>query len=287
MIKNSEFKTYVHKLSSFREIRINAIGLMRAVFKSRIFPVNPFIIIIINIFTFLNGEVIKSQDVNSQNIDFLNENKKSINQKRETFIKSRGDGKKEEPDFIRVGREEKFLVLGASFGSPGSLNLNAGYYFDRFVVRGSGMYYNPNWNGTQFDFGYSIYKTSRVIFGFSLVAGNFHVNPFAPDINKGGQTRMVYDEFLPGYQNNPVTVSDLLIRSSIASQNPNVALALDYLYRTRQEMKFSQNYIGGAFDFYLDGFWLQLGLGIGRGDYRNPQLLIQMGYLFDFGKKDK
>ena len=230
---------------------------------------------------------IYSLDTEESNLEYLNENKNSINKKREEKNISSRDGKKQEPDFIVNGREEKFLVLGASYGSPGSVNLNAGYYFDRFVVRGSGMYYNPNWNGAQLDFGYSIYKTSRVIFGFSGVLGNFHVNPFAPDINKGGQTRMVYDEFLPGYQNNPVTVSDQLIRSTIASQNPDAALVFDYLYRTRQEMKFSQNYIGGAFDFYLDGFWLQLGLGVGRGDYRNPQLLIQMGYLFDFGKKDR
>jgi hypothetical protein len=229
---------------------------------------------------------IYSQNNEESNKEYLNGNKNYIDEKRDNFYKSERAGKKIEPDFIKNGREEKFLVLGASAGSPGSINLNAGYYFDRFVVRGSGMYYKPNWNGFQVDLGYSIYKTAHVIYGFSFVAGGFYVNPFDPQSAAGGQNNYTRFDF-PGYQNQPTTYTDQLIRANIASTNPDLALVLDYVYRTRQEANFSQNYIGGAFDFYLDGFWVQLGMGVGKGDYRNPQLLLQVGYLFDFGRKDK
>ena len=229
---------------------------------------------------------IYSEDTVESNKEYLNGNKNYMDEKRDNFYKSERAGKKTEPDFIKNGREEKFLVLGASAGSPGSINLNAGYYFDRFVVRGSGMYYKPNWNGFQVDLGYSIYKTANVIYGFSFVAGAFHVNPFDPQSGAGGQNNYTRFDF-PGYQNQPTTYTDQLIRANIASTNPDLALVLNYLYNTRQEANLSQNYIGGAFDFYLDGFWVQLGMGVGKGDYRNPQLLLQVGYLFDFGRKDK
>lgn len=42
----------------------------------------------------------------------------------------------------------------------------------------------------------------------------------------------------------------------------------------------SVHYLGGTFDMYLAGFFLQIGLAHGRGDYPNPQLLVQAGYLF-------
>jgi|GEM_PF-2156723 len=41
-----------------------------------------------------------------------------------------------------------------------------------------------------------------------------------------------------------------------------------------------QNYIGLAYDVNYSGFFLQAGLGAGKGDYANPQLLFQFGYLF-------
>jgi uncharacterized protein YxeA len=229
---------------------------------------------------------LSSQENNGSNIDFLNKNKAYINEKKDKNNKSDTTERKSEPDFIKNGREEKFFFLGASGGSPGSLNLNAGYYFDKYVVRGSGMYFNPNWNGGQIDLGYSIYKTPYVIYGVSLVGGAFRVNPFDPQIDQGGQNQYKRSNF-PGYENQPQTFSDTIIRGEIARVNPEAAIFLDYYYRNRQEAKFSQNYIGGAFDFYLGGFWFQLGMGVGKGDYRNPQLLIQLGYLLDFGKKDQ
>jgi len=130
---------------------------------------------------------IYSQNNEESNKEYLNGNKNYIDEKRDNFYKSERAGKKTEPDFIKNGREEKFLVLGASAGSPGSINLNAGYYFDRFVVRGSGMYYKPNWNGFQVDLGYSIYKTAHVIYGFSLVAGAFMSIPLIRKVQREGK----------------------------------------------------------------------------------------------------
>jgi hypothetical protein len=43
-----------------------------------------------------------------------------------------------------------------------------------------------------------------------------------------------------------------------------------------------QNYIGVAYDVYYSGFLMQTGLGLGHGDFSNPQFLFQFGYLFNF-----
>jgi len=42
------------------------------------------------------------------------------------------------------------------------------------------------------------------------------------------------------------------------------------------------HYVGAAYDAYLGGFFLQIGLAHGRGDYPDPQLLVQCAYLFTF-----
>jgi hypothetical protein len=42
-----------------------------------------------------------------------------------------------------------------------------------------------------------------------------------------------------------------------------------------------EKYFGLAYDINYDGFYLQTGLGIGSGDYGNPILLFQTGYLFN------
>ncbi|HMV79698.1 MAG TPA: hypothetical protein PL048_16400 [Leptospiraceae bacterium] len=225
---------------------------------------------------------------NRSNAEYLEENSKIVNDKRERAgaLEKEGKDRREEPDFMTNGRKENFFVAGFSAGSPAGLNFNAGWYFDRFVIRGSGMSYNSNWNGAQLDLGYSFYKTKEVIMGFSLVGGAFRANPFDPQTGSGGQNKYKRFDF-PGYENQPPTLTDNLIRSYIASQNSDLAALLEYKYRTRQYGKFSQNYIGLTYDVYLDGFFLQLGAGYGQGSYRNPQLLIQVGYLFDFGKSQK
>jgi hypothetical protein len=38
--------------------------------------------------------------------------------------------------------------------------------------------------------------------------------------------------------------------------------------------------VGAAYDAYPSGFCIQIGLARCRGDYPNPQLVMQFGYLF-------
>ena len=42
------------------------------------------------------------------------------------------------------------------------------------------------------------------------------------------------------------------------------------------------HYVGAAYDAYLGGLFIQIGLAHGRGDYPDPQLLVQCAYLFTF-----
>ena len=48
----------------------------------------------------------------------------------------------------------------------------------------------------------------------------------------------------------------------------------------QEEVSKMVQYIGAAYDVYLSGFFLQIGLAHGQGDYPNPQLMMQFGYLF-------
>lgn len=180
-------------------------------------------------------------------------------------------------------RSGNFWVLGGSIGSPSGGNIVAGYYFKDIVLRVSGMNYTSHWNGIQGDIGYSFWKTSVIAHSVSLAFGNMNVRPFDPQLQEGGQNKYKRDG-IPGYDNDPPTLTDNLIRAYIAGQDANLATALDYQYRTRQYANFHQQYVGLTYDLFVGGFFLQLGMGYGRGDYRNPQLLLQMGYLFDFGR---
>jgi hypothetical protein len=42
-----------------------------------------------------------------------------------------------------------------------------------------------------------------------------------------------------------------------------------------------QSYAGLSYDAYYAGFFLQIGLGFGKGDFPNPNLAFQCGYLFE------
>jgi hypothetical protein len=237
-------------------------------------------------FLILSFNAILSQNDTKSNEDYLEENKKVINQKKDRVneLESNNKERREEPDFLVKGRKSNFLTLGGSIGTPSSANINIGYYYDKFVIRASGMHYHPKWNGYQLDLGYSFYKTNEVIMGFSLVGGAYKVNPFNPQVGAGGQNSYEDSSSFPGYQNTEPTFNDTIIRSYIAAQDPNLFALLEYDYSQRKYASFSQNYVGLAYDLYLDGFFMQLGAGVGRGAYRDPQLIFQMGYVFDFGK---
>ncbi len=181
----------------------------------------------------------------------------------------------------KLPKSTDFFVYGASIGSPASINFNAGYYFKDFVIRGSGGRWNPHWYGGQLDVGYTFWKTPVITHSVSLVAGTFGVDPFNAEVGRGGQTSYPTGLDVPGYQNRRPTFEDQIIRSYITSVDPNLALLLEYESRDRQKVYLKQQYLGLTYDILLGNFFMQLGGGIGQGDYKNPQLILQMGYLFD------
>ncbi|MCW7488955.1 hypothetical protein [Leptospira meyeri] len=184
-------------------------------------------------------------------------------------------------DAKRLPKSTNFWVYGASIGSPGSINFNLGYYFKDVVLRGSGGAWGPHWYGGQVDLGYTFWKTPVIAHSISIVGGYFEVNPFAPEVGRGGQSSYPTGLNIPGYNRRDPSQEDLLIRSYVNSIDSNVGAYLEYESRERQRVHLSQRYIGLTYDFLLGNFFLQVGGGVGQGDYKNPQLLLQMGYLFN------
>ncbi len=41
-------------------------------------------------------------------------------------------------------------------------------------------------------------------------------------------------------------------------------------------------YLGAVYELNLSGFFLQAGASVGEGDYSNPQLMVQIGYMYRF-----
>lgn len=234
-------------------------------------------------------EPAKEEKKEKSNIEIMQENEAIIEKDRASREKEPLTGYDAETNSKKSIKENNakysnFWVVGGSIGSPASGNINVGYYFENFVLRLSGMRYSQHWNGIQGDIGYSFWKTSVVAHSVSLVFGTMNVRPFDPQTQQGGQNKYERDG-IPGYTNQPQTFTDTLIRGYIAEQDPTLATLLEYQYRTRQYANFRQQYVGLTYDFLLGGFFLQLGMGFGSGTYRDPQLLLQMGYLLDFGRK--
>lgn len=184
-------------------------------------------------------------------------------------------------DAKKLPKSTNYWVYGASIGSPASLNFNLGYYFKDVVLRGSGGAWGPHWYGGQVDLGYTFWKTPVIAHSISIVGGYFEVNPFAPEVGRGGQSSYPTGVNVPGYNRRDPSQEDLLIRSYVNSIDSNIGTFLEYESRERQRVHLSQRYIGLTYDFLLGNFFLQVGSGVGQGDYKNPQLLLQMGYLFN------
>ncbi len=247
------------------------------------------LILLLNISIFSQAmEPAKEEKKEKSNIEIMQENEVNVEKDRAAREKEPLTGYDAETNSkksIKDNNEKysNFWVLGGSVGSPASGNINVGYYFTNFVLRASGMRYSSHWNGIQGDIGYSFWKTSVVAHSVSLVFGDYNVRPFDPQLQQGGQNK--YDRGgIPGYNNQPQTFTDTLIRAYITNQDPTIGALLDYQYRTRQFANFHQQYVGLTYDLLLGNFFLQVGMGYGQGSYRNPQLLLQMGYLFDFGR---
>ncbi|TGN19514.1 hypothetical protein [Leptospira idonii] len=174
-----------------------------------------------------------------------------------------------------------FWVYGATIGSAASINLNLGYYYKDIVVRVSGGRWRPHWYGGQVDLGYTFWKTPVIAHSISVVAGSYQVDPYAPEVGHGGQSSFPTGLNIPGYQWRDPKYEDQFIRAYVAETDPTLALVLEHQSRANQKVYLRQQYIGLTYDILLSNFFLQVGAGIGQGDYKNPQLLLQMGYLFD------
>jgi hypothetical protein len=48
------------------------------------------------------------------------------------------------------------------------------------------------------------------------------------------------------------------------------------------EQRYRQDYLGMAYAVSYGGFLVEIGLGSGRGDFPNPQLIYQFGYMIHF-----
>lgn len=131
-----------------------------------------------------------------------------------------------------------FFALGATVGIPAGINAHASLYLWRFVLRGSGMFYNKDFLGVQADVGFSFLNGSRLRHSVSFVGGYTKRNPL----------------FALGSNSTALTET---IRSA--------------------------SFLGGAYELFLDGFFLQTGLGFNlSGELTNPLLIFQAGYLFYF-----
>ncbi len=184
----------------------------------------------------------------------------------------------------KLPKSTNFFVYGASIGSPAGANLMLGYYFNDFVFRGSGMRWDSEWWGGQADLGYSFFKTPMITHSISLVLGTFGANPYAPQGGGGGRGGQRYYPSgldVPGYDRNPISFEDALIRSYVSSIDSDLNLLLTYESRPNQTVYLTQRYFGLTYDVLVGNFFLQFGGGAGQGDFKNPVLLLQMGYLFD------
>ncbi|TGL85179.1 hypothetical protein EHQ68_18245 [Leptospira congkakensis] len=176
-----------------------------------------------------------------------------------------------------------FWVYGATIGTPGSLNFNLGYYYKDVVFRVSGSRWREGLWGQQVDVGYSFWKTPVLAHSISVVFGKFGTDPYniGSDLGHGGQYNYKTGVNIPGYQNANISETDMMIRSAVAEANPDLALYLDYESRNNRRVHFRQQYVGLTYDMLFSNFYLQMGAGIGSGDFQNYQLLFQMGYLFN------
>ncbi|MCK6379859.1 MAG: hypothetical protein L6Q54_01215 [Leptospiraceae bacterium] len=236
--------------------------------------------------------VLSQEERQNNEKEYIENNKKIVEElkikksdEKNTNINSKEEVRQAVEESVKFPRPtpENFLTIGASIGNPASLNFNLSYMFRSVILRGSGMIYNRHWNGGQVDIGFAFHKTPVVIQSFSIVAGDFNVSPFNPTPAQGGQPNYELN-YYPGYNHNPITLQDYFIRDKVRSINPELAAYLEYQYNQGKKAYLHQSYIGITYDVRLGGFFLQLGIGTGRGDYRNPQLLFQLGYMFDFGR---
>lgn len=120
-------------------------------------------------------------------------------------------------------------VLGVTIGSPGILNLNLGYFHQKYGISVTGAYLGSTY----------------------------------------------------GFQTN---VSRVLHDTRNFMHSLFVGAGVLSLTSEEQTSRVTRRFTYGAFGYHLNwwGFFLELGLGFGSGDYTNPQFLGQIGYVHRF-----
>ena len=127
---------------------------------------------------------------------------------------------------------DEYPILGVTLGTPGILNLNAGYFFSKIGVQVSGSYLGSAY-GFQAAFAWKLYDSRSFMHALSGGAGF-----------------------------SSITVD-------------------------RDLKKETHKWTYGVLSYNLNwyGFFLELGIGVGAGDYSNPQFLGQIGYVYRFNRE--
>ncbi len=75
-----------------------------------------------------------------------------------------------------------------------------------------------------------------------------------------------------------------LSKSNSFEQNLSICAGYSYLTPEKSYPKktYKWTYTGICYNFNWGGFFTELGLAIGNGDYPNPQLMFQLGYVYRF-----
>ncbi|MDT3739903.1 MAG: hypothetical protein RO257_10440 [Candidatus Kapabacteria bacterium] len=135
--------------------------------------------------------------------------------------------------------------LGGTFGTPAVLNFVIGKHFDKYMVKASGLYLGRSAKGIQLELGLKLSEFKRTYHAISLV---------------GGYSYLEYEE-KKIYDNNINRISEW-------------------------------TYGGLVYNLNTNGFYLQAGLSLGNGlatndlgeivDMPNPQIIFQIGYVYQF-----
>lgn len=131
--------------------------------------------------------------------------------------------------------------MGFSIGTPAMFNFHSAYWFSKLGVGGSIFYLPEMCGGIELGLQYRFVDKKNIRFSASLSTGFSSL---------GGNTWKQ------------------IIRKDDTQSMQLLSKPLNYLY------------IGPNINLRLKRFFIQTGIAIGYGDYRNPQLMFQIGGMF-------
>ena len=117
---------------------------------------------------------------------------------------------------------------------------------------------------------YPIFGATLFLPGGLNILGGFQFGSFGIRAGVGG---------IPTNEGGWGTQANILVNLyQDKSVETNLSLCGGYWKIGLKEFK----YLGPCFDMNVDGFFVELGLGFGSGDYKSPQVLFQLGYVYRF-----